>query len=194
MTDVEMSLGDTVPADDGLSRDVTDPAALTPEGFNLEAWIAGARPQRRATTIYGRPDLLADLDVLAERLTVARAAEDTAGAARLVADMRQIREQLAQSALDVVVEASSEHTRRMLRESLGITDGAEVTEEQTIGFIAAHIVAPAGMDAAMVARLAEVTPQQVAKIAAAVRTCNESAPSVPAPFSPASSTAPRRRG
>ena len=189
--DAELSLADTTTPE---IRDATDPAALTPEGFNLEAWVAGARPTRRATTIYARPDLLADIDVLSERLMVARASEDTSEAARLVAAIRAAREQVAGSALDVVVEASSEHARRQLRESLGITDGGEVTEEQTYGYLAAHVVAPEGMDAAMVARLAEVIPQQVSKIAAAVRSANEAAPAVTAPFLRGSSTGRGPRG
>lgn len=190
MTDTEMSLGET--ADD--IRDVTPATAMTPEGFDLQAWIAGARPSRRATTVFARPDLLASIDVLSERVAVARAAEDTAEVATLVAQIRDLRDQLAASALDVVVEATSEKVRADLREALGIKEGEPVTQEQTIGFLAAHIVEPSGFDAEMLARFTEVSPTQVAKIAAAVRVANDTAPAIPAPFSSASSNGRRVRG
>lgn len=190
MADVEMSLGETTPE----IRDVTAPDAMTPAGFDLDAWLAGARPSRRATTVYARPDLLATIDVLSERVTVARAAEDTDEAARLVAQIRDVRQQMEASALDVVVEASSESARARLREALGIREGETPTDVQTCHFIAAHIVSPAGLDGDALARLHEVSPQQVAKIASAMKVANETAPAVPAPFSLTSSPSRPQRG
>lgn len=190
MTDVEMSLSESAET----IRDVTAPDAMTPEGFDLDAWLAGARPSRRATTVYARPDLLATIDVLSERVVVARASEDTDEVNRLVAQIRDVRQQMEASALDVVVEASSESARARLRESLGIREGQVATDEQTCHFIAAHIVSPEGLDGEGLMRLNAVSPQQVVKIASAMKVANETAPAVPAPFSPSSSPSRHRRG
>lgn len=191
MSDTEMSLGETSVEE---PRDVTPQDAMTPEGFDLQAWLAGARPSRRATTVYARPDLLASIDVLSERVLIARAANDTGEVAALIAQIRDLRDELTASALDIVVEASSERTRAQLREALGISPDGAPTDEQTIAYLAAHIVEPAGFDAATLAVFNEVSPQQVLKIAQAVKVANDTAPAVPAPFSPVSSTSPQARG
>ena len=189
--DMELSLGETA---DTESVDATASEALTPEGFDLTAWLAGIRPSRRATTIYGRPDLLATIDVLSERVIEAEAARDNVEVANLVGQIRDAREAMSASAVDVVVEASSEQTQADLRTALGIKEGIDLTEEQVLGWIAAHIAAPAGFDTAAMKALNAVSPRQVAKIGAAVRVANETAPAVPAPFSPASSSGRRARG
>lgn len=192
MSETELSLADTTPAEE--IRDVTPENAMTPEGFDLQAWLAGARPSRRATTIFARPDLLADIDVLSERVIVARSAGTQAEVAGLLAQIRDIREAVAASSLDIVVEARSAQVQDDLRASLGIVEGQEPTTEQTIAFIAAHIVEPEGFDAAALSRFNEVSPQQVVKIAQAVRVANDSAPVIPAPFSQGPSSAPSTRG
>lgn len=176
------------------SVDVTDEEALTVDGFNLEQWVAGVRPTRRATVVYARADLLAQIDVLAERAVVAKAAGDDVEVASLAAQVADIRGELEASGLDVVVEATSETVRGRLREDLGIVDGEQPTEEQTCAFIAAHIVEPPGFTGAMVEAINRVSPHQVMKIASAMRIANETAPSIPAPFSPASSSGRRARG
>lgn len=185
MSETELSLADTTPAEE--IRDVTPENAMAPEGFDLQAWLAGARPSRRATTIFARPDLLADIDVLSERVLAARAADHKGEVADLIGQIRALREELTTSALDIVVEASSERVQADLRASLGIVEGQPVTDEQTLAFIAAHIVEPAGFDAAALAAFNDISPQQVLKIASAVKVVNQSAPAVPAPFSPRSS-------
>lgn len=189
--DMELSLGETTDTD---SRDVTAREALTPEGFDLTAWMAGIRPSRRATTIYGRPDLLATIDVLSERVIEAQASRDTEETVALMAQIREARDAMSASAVDVVVEASSEQAQADLRTALGIKEGADLTEDQVLGWIAAHIVAPEGFDTAALKALNAVSPRQVAKIGNAVRVANETAPAVPAPFSPASSNGRRARG
>ena len=189
--ETELSLAET---DDQESVDVTPREGLTAEGFDLGAWLAGIRPSRRATTVYGRPDLLATIDVLSERVIEAEAARDNVAVADLTGQIREAREAMSASAVDVVVEASSEQAQSDLREALGIKGGDDLSEEQVLGWIAAHIVAPAGFDVAALKALNAVSPRQVAKIGAAVRVANETAPAVPAPFSPASSNGRRARG
>lgn len=174
--------------------DSTGQETLNPDTFDLAAWLAGMRPARRATTVYARPDLLADLDVLAERIQVARAASDNVEAARLVAQATAIRQALIDSSLDVVVQATSEERRATIREQAGLADGVEATTRQALEIIAAHIVEPAGMDVEALTMLHEASPAQVEKIARAIQVVNQTAPGVPAPFSPESSPARPRRG
>lgn len=192
--DDEMTLGEVTAVDDETSRDVTPDGARTASGFDLEAWLAGARPSRRATTVYARPDLLAEIDLLSERVIEAEAARDNIAAAKYMVQVRELREQMRASALDVVVEASSETARDRIREAIGVEAGKGVTADQALQFAAAHIVEPKGMDAEALKRLSEVSQQQVIKIMSAVQVANETAPAVPAPFSLASSNGRRVDG
>lgn len=45
-----------------------------PADFDLEAWLAGARPPERSVTVYGRADLVADLEALDAAYEAARGA------------------------------------------------------------------------------------------------------------------------
>ena len=189
--DMELSLGETT---DQPSRDVTDPASLTVEGFNLGEWMRGLRPARHAITFYGRPDVLADIEVIRNRIREADAVGDDNEVGVLVGQLREAREVMIRSSLDIVVQASSEQAQADLRTALGIKEGVDLTEEQVLGWIAAHIVAPEGLDLDGLRTLNEISAPQVALIGAAVKTANTAAPGVPAPFSPASSSGRRARG
>lgn len=197
----------TLAVEDGYTQPVDEPSVadpahdsrpveedLTPEGFDLAAWLAGMRPARRATTIYARPDLLADIDVLAERLQVARAAGDDVEAARLATQVGRLRQEVADSALDVVVQATSEERRAALREQAGIKDSEQVSVDQALALIAAHVVAPEGLDVDALRMIHQASPTQVEKIARAIQVVNQAAPGVPAPFSAESSPSRPRRG
>lgn len=52
----------------------TEDTAL--DGFELDEWLAGARPPERAITVYGRADLVADLEALDADYEAARSAGD----------------------------------------------------------------------------------------------------------------------
>lgn len=54
-----------------MSTDNT--AADSAEGFDFDAWLSGARAQERAATVYGRGDLVADLEQLEEQYRAAKA-------------------------------------------------------------------------------------------------------------------------
>lgn len=196
----EESLSTNAPAVDvdegalGESRDVTPEGVRTVAGFDLVAWVGGARPSRRATTVYARPDLLAQIDLLSERVIEARAAQDTKTINTLVAQIRDLRSEMEASALDVVVEAQSEDAHKLLREALGVRPGVEETVEQRLAWTAAHIVEPAGFTAEVLADFCRVSPAQVGKIMSAVQVANTTAPAVPAPFLSASSSGRRARG
>lgn len=160
-----------------------DPAAplpLEPEKFDLAAWVAGVRPARRATTVYARPDLLADLDLLAERYALTSPASPDRPA--LEQQMRDLREQVEASGLDIIVEARSEELRQTMAQALE-KDGLKATDiNYQLAMIASQIIQPAGLDSATLKTLYEISPVQVAKIAQAATAANTEAPRVKLPF------------
>lgn len=160
--------------------DPTAPLPLEPEKFDLAAWIAGARPARRATTIYARPDLLADLDLLAERYALTSPASPDR--ADLEQQMRELRERVEASGLDIIVEARSEELRQTMAQALE-KDGLKATDiDYQLAMIASQIIQPAGLDSATLKTLYEISPVQVAKIAQAATAANTEAPRVELPF------------
>lgn len=160
--------------------DSTAPLPLEPEKFDLAAWIAGVRPARRATTVYARPDLLADLDLLAERYALTSPASPDRPA--LEQQMRDLREQVEASGLDVIVEARSEELRQTMAQALE-KDGLKATDiDYQLAMIASQIIQPAGLDSATLKNLYEISPVQVAKIAQAATAANTEAPRVELPF------------
>lgn len=194
MTDA--SLADPIPVDDDTPATVPDasladptdirpldpaaPLPLEPEKFDLAAWIAGVRPARRATTVYARPDLLADLDLLAERYALTSPASPDRPA--LEQQMRDLREQVEASGLDIIVEARSEELRQTMAQALE-KDGMKATDiDYQLAMIASQIIQPDGLDSATLKKLYEISPVQVAKIAQAATAANTEAPKVELPF------------
>lgn len=194
MTDA--SLADPIPVDDDTPAispdasladptdiqplDPTAPLPLEPEKFDLAAWIAGVRPARRATTVYARPDLLADLDLLAERYALTSPASPDRPT--LEQQMRGLREQVEASGLDIIVEARSEELRQTMAQALE-KDGLKATDiDYQLAMIASQIIQPAGLDSATLKTLYKISPVQVAKIAQAATAANTEAPKVELPF------------
>ena len=194
MTDA--SLADPIPVDDDTPATVPDasladptdirpldpaaPLPLEPEKFDLAAWIAGVRPARRATTVYARPDLLADLDLLAERYALTSPASPDRPT--LEQQMRDLREQVEASGLDIIVEARSEELRQTMAQALE-KDGLKATDiDYQLAMIASQIIQPDGLDSATLKKLYEISPVQVAKIAQAATAANTEAPKVELPF------------
>lgn len=160
--------------------DPTAPLPLEPEKFDLAAWIAGVRPARRATTVYARPDLLADLDLLAERYALTSPASPDRPA--LEQQMRDLRERVEASGLDIIVEARSEELRQTMAQALE-KDGLKATDiDYQLAMISSQIIQPVGLDSATLKTLYEISPVQVAKIAQAATAANTEAPRVELPF------------
>jgi exonuclease V gamma subunit len=57
--------------------ETTGPGA--PEDFDLDAWLDETKRPERSVTVYGRSDLIADMDVLEERIRVLKLAVEQAG-------------------------------------------------------------------------------------------------------------------
>lgn len=80
------------------------------QGMDFKAWLSGARPPARTVQVYGRADLLADLDALDIEL---RAARESAQAGTLAGSptrdverrIQQARDELRASALSIRLRA-----------------------------------------------------------------------------------------
>lgn len=166
--------------------DATD-TATSAENFDLAAWVSGIQPTRRATTIYARPDLLAELDLLGERLEIARAAGDEDRAAEIIVQGQAIALQIEQSALDFVFEGWSSHRIEKFKtacEQRGITDN----EEYGLELFAAQCVSPEGATAELFKQIGENLPAQSYKLLQALASANNSGVDVDGPFWRRSST------
>ena len=140
-------------ADLNLTHTAPD-TTVTPETFDLAAWIAGVTPVQRTVTLYARGDLFADLSALETRYDEAKRAAN-------VDDMRALKEQMREVA-DM--------------DERGI-DGDQATLEQ----LAAQITAPEGLTVDMLATLRDRIEPQVVALVQAVATVNTMKPTISVP-------------
>jgi hypothetical protein len=90
---------------------------VTPQDFDIDAWIADAERPSRSVTIYQRADLLADLDALAERINNAEDEDvdgPSAGGGSLRTQYAKLAQQFHDSALTIRIEGRSEREREEL--------------------------------------------------------------------------------
>ena len=83
----------------------------TPETFNVDEWIAGVRPTRRSVRIFARGDLIAAMEVIADRI---READDDADVDDLIDRFEALKAEF-QSGLTVTVEKRSSDWERKFR-------------------------------------------------------------------------------
>lgn len=158
----------------------TEPdATVTPETFDLAAWIAGVTPVQRTVTLYARGDLFADLSALENRYDEAKRAANVDDMRALKEQMRDVADQLKASALDITVQGRSADWVQRFRadmEERGI-DGDQATLEQ----LAAQITAPEGLTVDMLATLRDRIEPQVVALVQAVATVNTMKPTISVP-------------
>ena len=158
----------------------TDPdTTVTPETFDLAAWIAGVTPVRRTVTLYARGDLFADLSALETRYEEAKRAANVDDMRGIKEQMREVADQIRASALDITVQGRSAEWVQRFRADLkerGI-DGDQATLEQ----LAAQITAPEGLTVDMLATLRDRIEPQVVALVQAVATVNTQAPRISVP-------------
>ena len=171
--DDELTMADMAPTH-------TDPdTTVTPETFDLAAWIAGVTPVQRTITIYARGDLFADLSSLETRYDEAKRAANVDDMRALKAQMRHVADQIKASALDITVQGRSADWVQRFRADLkerGV-DGDQATLEQ----LAAQITAPEGLTVDMLATLRDRIEPQVVALVQAVATVNTQAPRISVP-------------
>lgn len=152
---------------------------VTPETFDLAAWIAGVTPVQRTVTLYARGDLFADLSALETRYEEAKRAANVDDMRALKEQMREVADQIRASALDITVQGRSADWVQRFRADLkerGV-DGDQATLEQ----LAAQITAPEGLTVDMLATLRDRIEPQVVALVQAVATVNTQAPRISVP-------------
>lgn len=154
-------------------------ASITPETFDLAAWIAGVTPVERTVTLYAHGHLFAVLSALEAEYNEAKAAVNVDEMRDAKDKMRTVANQIRASALDITVQGRSADWVQRFRtscEERGL-DSDETTLEQ----LAAQIIAPEGVTPAMLATLRDRVEPQVVALLQAVAAVNTQAPRISVP-------------
>lgn len=163
-----------------LSLTHTNPdETVTPETFDLAAWIAGVTPVQRTVTLYARGDLFAVLSAMETRYDEAKRSVNVDDMRALKEQMREVADQIRASALDITVQGRSADWVQRFRKDCEDRnlDGDETTLEQ----LAAQIIAPEGLTVDMLATLRERIEPQVVALLQAVAAVNTQAPRISVP-------------
>lgn len=154
--------------------DVSPP--LDPEDFDFDAFLEGARPFRRATRLFMRADLIAELDELGAQIQNAPKGTDTT---ELVARFYEVKAAFYDSGRWFVLEARSpewfELARKELAKEFGLSikksgelgDGPrreEALEQMTHEMLLRQIVTPTGVSRSGLTKLAERSPGEYRKL------------------------------
>ncbi|PYG00160.1 hypothetical protein SAMN05216184_10499 [Georgenia satyanarayanai] len=172
----------STPLTDGI-RDVGPDASLSAETFDFAAFVTGAKPTRRAVTLYARADLKAQLDRIGEDIELAARAGNQKKVLTLRKQAEGIVEQMTApgAVIDVVVEGRSDDWIARVEADLdeqGVTDATE----KVLRRVAAQIVEPAGVTYELLEQFRRVSEPQVKKVVVAATLANTQPVSVDAPF------------
>ena len=144
---------------------------------NPANFLTGARPITRAVVVYGRGDLYARIDELADLEIRSTGAE----AAALKAEATALTTELLQSAMTVVVEARSSEWIEKFRARMDELKITDITE-RTLRQMAAQIIEPdfggEGEAYEFLREFAEISDVQVALIAERLMDANQRVPVV----------------
>lgn len=171
--DEELSMSD-------IALTHTDPdTQVTPETFDLAAWIAGVTPVQRTVTLYARGDLFADLSALESRYDEAKRAANVDDMRALKEQMREVADQIRASALDVTVQGRSVDWVQRFRKDM--EERGLDSDRATLEQLAAQITAPEGLTVDMLATLRDRIEPQVVALVQAVAAVNTQAPRISVP-------------
>ncbi|MGC0251506.1 hypothetical protein [Pseudactinotalea sp. Z1748] len=165
------------------------PADLTPEDFDFDEFVQGARPNRHAVRVASRPDLLARMDMLVMRIEDAeRTGQDTD---ELVAEYEEAKVEFEASRRLFIVEGRSTARRRQIEkrlEKLGVTrPGKKASDREREDFartvmlhqLADQVVYPKGVTAGGLEALMEANEPAVDAIYSAAQRANTVAAKAP---------------
>lgn len=171
-------------------RDVTDPDAMAEGTFNFAAFVSGAKPTRRAVTLYARGDLRARIDLLAEEADLAEKNGDTKRVAALRKEAGEVIEEMSApgAVIDVLVEGRSSDWVEKVETALE-KDGVTDETERTLRRVAAQIIAPEGVTYELLEQFRIVSEPQVKKLVVAATMANLQPIGIDVPFSRGSSAA-----
>ena len=163
---------------------------VTPQDFDLDAWLEDAERPTRSVTVYQKAGLIADLDALAEQIENAEDAEDVdgpsmaGGPASLRAKYAQLAQQFHESALVIKIEGRDDAEKRDLAAANPSLTGTELGRVVIADAIQSPKFTPAQLEK-LAKRIGE--PQFDRIIARFHEACNE-IPAVSADFLPKPST------
>lgn len=164
--------------------------SVTPQDFDLDAWIDGAERPTRSVTVYQKAGLIADLDALAERIQNAEGSEDVdgpsmgGGPAKLRAEYANLAQQFHDSALTIRIEGRDDAEKRAITQANPGLTGTQMGYK----VIADAIVSPR-FTAEQLERLAgKIGETQFDRIIARFHEACSEIPSVSADFLPKAST------
>lgn len=162
---------------------------VTPQDFDIDAWLDDAERPARSVTVYQKAGLIADLDALAEQISNAEGEEVDGpsmdgGSGTLRAKYADLAQKFHDSAMTVRVQSLTNQEQAELLEG---HDDDSMADRGTI-VLAAAIVQPK-MSAAQVKRLNSVLGDaQFGRILEAWNQACRNAPEVSADFLPKRST------
>lgn len=152
---------------------------VTPETFDLAAWIAGVTPVQRTVTLYARGDLFAALSALESRYDEAKRAANVDDMRALKEQMHEVADQIRASALDVTVQGRSVDWVQRFRKDM--EERGLDSDRATLEQLAAQITAPEGLTVDMLATLRDRIEPQVVALVQAVATVNTVKPTISVP-------------
>ena len=162
----------------------------TPQDFDFDAWLEDADRPSRAVTVYQKAGLVADLEVLAERIANAEADEDAdgpsmgGGAGKLRAEYAELAKKFHDSALTIRVQSLTRE------EQAGIQNKHAGSDALGVGafVIAEAITSPKVTPVQVKALEKKIGPAQFGRIITAFNLACSEAPEVSADFLPKPST------
>lgn len=152
---------------------------ITPETFDLTAWIAGVTPVERTVTVYAHGHLFAVLSALESEYNEAKAAVNVDDMRDAKDKMRTVANQIRETALDITVQGRSADWVQRFRKSC--EERGLDSDETTLEQLAAQIIAPEGITPSMLATLRDRIEPQVVALLQAVAAVNTQAPRISVP-------------
>jgi hypothetical protein len=162
----------------------------SPQDFDFDAWLDGAERPERAVTVYQKANLIADLDVLAERIKNAeqdgdhqideRGLGEQSEIQKLSAEYQRIAQQFHDSALTLRIAGHSETEKREFAKA-----NPDAPPSELGGVILADAIRSPKITPEQVRRLeAKLGPAQFALIYTAYQQACTEVPVVSADFLP----------
>ena len=160
---------------------------VTPQTFDIDAWLEDAERPARSVTVYQKAGLIADLDALQERIENADDEEvdgPSAGGGSLRSQYAKLAKQFHDSALTIRIEGRSEQEREAI--TLPI---ANLSPEQIGAVVLADAITSPQFTPTQVEKLAaKLGEVQFSRIVARFHEACSDVPTVSADFLPKRST------
>lgn len=151
--------------------------AAIEDDFDLESWIAGVQPTTKAVLLYGRADLIADMDEVERKLRIARESEKGHADApmgapdeveQLQGELEDLLDALQRSGVMFRVQGRSDAWRQEIHDRIEkeakrsrLYTRDQIDEEIALAQLAGAVTAPAGITIDHLKKLQNVSEAQV---------------------------------